>query len=359
MIIPVSTFGQETLSSSAATSSRSANAVDQRRRPRSRVKPMTLTISGTGSCGELRQVVREVALEALVGQPDRVDHAAGELPQPRRRVALARLERDGLGDEGGEREAREQRVAERAPRGDRVERAGGVDDRVRRARGPQNDSVTSCHRAPARRRRAPGRRRTAARSRCASATTQPKHAPKPHAIPDSSASWAGTPALRAQRAHRLEHRRRPAGVDRRTRGVELLPEQFGDEPVVADRAVVGRDARVAAAAPRPRRARRRGTRAARGRRRSVSCQIASGAIPTPPPTSSGRAPVLRRGGSRRPAARAATARRRRAARTAARVPGPTSSNRKSSRPSSWRRSTENARGRNGRLSARRPSARSR
>ena len=24
-------------------------------------------------------------------------------------------------------------------------------------------------------------------------TTQPKQAPKPHAIPDSSASWAGTP----------------------------------------------------------------------------------------------------------------------------------------------------------------------
>ena len=56
---------------------------------------------------------------------------AGELPQPRRRVALARLERDGLGDEGGEREARQQGVAERAPRGDRVEGARGVDDRVR------------------------------------------------------------------------------------------------------------------------------------------------------------------------------------------------------------------------------------
>ena len=38
--------------------------------------------------GELRQVVLEVAVEALVRQPDRVDHAAGQLPQPRRRVAL-------------------------------------------------------------------------------------------------------------------------------------------------------------------------------------------------------------------------------------------------------------------------------
>ena len=45
---PVSTLGQETLSSSAATSSRCANAVTSRATS-SRLKPITLTISGTGS----------------------------------------------------------------------------------------------------------------------------------------------------------------------------------------------------------------------------------------------------------------------------------------------------------------------
>ena len=80
--------------------------------------------------GELRQVLREELLEALVGQPDRVQQAGRELVQARRRVALARRERDGLGHERGEREALEQRVTERTPGGDRVERAGRVDDGV-------------------------------------------------------------------------------------------------------------------------------------------------------------------------------------------------------------------------------------
>ena len=46
--MPVFTFGHDTLSSSAATSSRSANAATSRPTS-SRAKPMTLTISGTGS----------------------------------------------------------------------------------------------------------------------------------------------------------------------------------------------------------------------------------------------------------------------------------------------------------------------
>ena len=79
---------------------------------------------------ELGQVLGQEALEPLVGQPDRVDHPGAQLPQPGRRVALPRGERDRLGDERGERETLVQRLAERAPGGDRVERAGGVDDRV-------------------------------------------------------------------------------------------------------------------------------------------------------------------------------------------------------------------------------------
>ena len=129
MTSPVLTFGHETLSSIAETSSRSAKA-PTRRATSSREEPMTLTISGTGSSASLRQVVREVAVEPLVGQADRVDHPAGQLPQPRRRVALARLERDGLGDEGGERELLVEGVAERLAGGDGVEGPGAVDDPV-------------------------------------------------------------------------------------------------------------------------------------------------------------------------------------------------------------------------------------
>ena len=46
-----------------------------------------------GQLGELRQVRLEEAVEPLVRQPDRVDQPGRRLPQPRRRVALARLER--------------------------------------------------------------------------------------------------------------------------------------------------------------------------------------------------------------------------------------------------------------------------
>ena len=96
-----------------------------------------------GQLGELRQVLLEVAVEALVGQPDRVDHAAGQLPQPRRRVALARLERDGLGDEGGERELLVEGVAEGAACRDGVERPGAVDDPVRERDAAELDHSSS------------------------------------------------------------------------------------------------------------------------------------------------------------------------------------------------------------------------
>ena len=145
-------------------------------RPPRGVEPITLTISGTGSSASCGRSCCEEAVEALVRQADRVDQPGRQLPQPRRRVALARRERDGLGDEGGEREVLEQRVAERAPGGDRVERARAVDDRVRERDPAEVDAHATAPRR-GRRRRAPGRRRTAARSRRRSGTTQPKQAP--------------------------------------------------------------------------------------------------------------------------------------------------------------------------------------
>ena len=162
MSSPVFTFGQETFSSIAATSSRASTAStsgadlgggrahhvgDQRHR----------------QLGELGQVVLEVAAQALVGQPDRVDHPGRRLAQPRRRVALARLERDRLGDEGREREVGQQRVAEDPARRDRVEGARAVDDRVGELDAAERGQCagTSAIASPAR----TGRRRTGARSR--------------------------------------------------------------------------------------------------------------------------------------------------------------------------------------------------
>ena len=89
----------------------------------SRLKPITETTSGTGSSASWGRSLDEEALEALVGQPDRVDQPAGGLPQPRRRIALARRDVIVLRHEGVEGEALEQRVAEGAAGGDRVEGA--------------------------------------------------------------------------------------------------------------------------------------------------------------------------------------------------------------------------------------------
>ena len=133
-ISPDWTLGQETLSSIAATSVAAADRLDQPRELARGSSPITETISGTGSSASCGRSSAEEALEALVRQPDRVDHPGRRLPEPRRRVAGARLRRDRLRDEGRERELVEQRVAEGPPRRDRVEGAGAVDDRVARAR---------------------------------------------------------------------------------------------------------------------------------------------------------------------------------------------------------------------------------
>ena len=61
---------------------------------------------------QLRQVLGEEPLQALVRQPDRVDHPRRRLPDPRRLVAGPRLRRDRLRDEGGEGEILQQRVTE-------------------------------------------------------------------------------------------------------------------------------------------------------------------------------------------------------------------------------------------------------
>ena len=182
----------------------------------SRSKPITDTTSGTGSSAS-RAGRGQEALQALVRQADRVDHPGGGLPQPRRRVALAGLDGDRLRDEAVEGEALQQGVAECAPGRDRVEGARPIEDRAAQLHAAEAPGSMP--------RRERGRLQRAASNTgpsthrrtkpLAVGTTQPKQAPKPQAMPDSIASWAGTSKLGAQRPHPLEHRRGPAGVDRR------------------------------------------------------------------------------------------------------------------------------------------------
>ena len=89
-IRPECTLGQQTLSSMAATSSRSATAADQPAKS-SWLVAITETISGTGSSRQLRQILLEETLQALVGQPDRVEHPGRRLPDPPRLVPGPRL----------------------------------------------------------------------------------------------------------------------------------------------------------------------------------------------------------------------------------------------------------------------------
>jgi hypothetical protein len=97
-----------------------------------------------GQPGQLGQVLGQVALQPLVGQPDRVDESGRGLVEARGRVAGPRLEGDRLGDEGAEGEPRGQRIAEGAPRRDGVERPGAVDDRVRQAQAAEVDGGGQC-----------------------------------------------------------------------------------------------------------------------------------------------------------------------------------------------------------------------
>ena len=90
-IRPEWTLGQETLSSIAATSSLLADAA----RPGARTPrgwcAITETISGTGSSASCGRSSARKPVEALVRQPDRVDHPGRRLPDPLRLVAGPRL----------------------------------------------------------------------------------------------------------------------------------------------------------------------------------------------------------------------------------------------------------------------------
>ena len=98
---PPETFGQEMFSSIAATPARpSSRAVICTNS--SCVRPAMLTMIGTPSAAEVRQVMRDERLDAVVVEADRVEHAGGRLDRPPRRVAGPRLLRDRLRQDAAE-----------------------------------------------------------------------------------------------------------------------------------------------------------------------------------------------------------------------------------------------------------------
>ena len=88
--------------------------------------------------GQPRQVLVAEPVEARVGEPDRVDHALRRLGDALRRVACARVQRDGLGDEGGHAEG---------ARRQRVQRARAVQHRMGEV-DPAEAGGQATHRAP-------------------------------------------------------------------------------------------------------------------------------------------------------------------------------------------------------------------
>ena len=127
---PDLTFGQETFSSSAATSG-PLDHLDERRellvaknRPRSRSE-------GTGRVASSGRSCSRKPLSPLFGSPIELIMPAGVSHRRGGGFPPAGLERDRLGDEGGERKAPAQLVPEGPQRRDRVEGAGTVQDRMR------------------------------------------------------------------------------------------------------------------------------------------------------------------------------------------------------------------------------------
>ena len=119
-ISPDWTLGQETLSSIAATSSRSRDRLDEprellaaRRHHRDDQRHRQL--------GQLRQVLRQNPPRPRFGRPIELIIPAGVSHIRCGSLPAAGLERDRLRDEGGERELLQQRVAVDPPGGDRVE----------------------------------------------------------------------------------------------------------------------------------------------------------------------------------------------------------------------------------------------
>ena len=123
---PPETFGQEMFSSIAAMpaspSSRAAISTNS-----SCVRPAMLTMIGTPSDAEVRQVMRDEGFDAVVVEADRVEHAGGGFDRPPGSVAGARLLRDRFGQDAAEAAEVDQAFHLAGV----AERARGDEDRIR------------------------------------------------------------------------------------------------------------------------------------------------------------------------------------------------------------------------------------
>ena len=213
-----STFGHETLSSIAATSSRPPTPSTRRAKP-SRSVAITETISGTGSSASCGRSCGEEPLEALVREPDRVDHPARRLIEPRRRVARAGLRGDRLRDEGARtgsaRAARRRtRAARRSRRrcrsrsgpGARAQRPPMLDSSMPGPRHERGFDLVRPHHGPV-----DAEPHVAARPRAGPRSRSRRRSRRPSAPP--SRARPGTPRSAQIEPDRLEHRRRAARVD--------------------------------------------------------------------------------------------------------------------------------------------------
>ena len=123
---PPDTFGQEMFSSTAAMPARPSS-----RRGHSH----ELVVRAAGDADDdrhaerrqVRQMVRDERLDAVVVQADRVEHAGGGFDRSPRRVAGARLLRDRLGQDAAEPAEVDQAFHLAGV----AERAGGDEDRIR------------------------------------------------------------------------------------------------------------------------------------------------------------------------------------------------------------------------------------
>ena len=330
-IRPEWTLGQETLSSIAATSSRAAD----RRRPGARTPRgwspsprRSAAPAARASCG--RSSARNPS-RPLLGSPIELIIPAG-VSQIRCGSFPARgSERDRLRDEGRERKLLEQRVAVDPPRRDRVERARGVDDRVLssirrtrrpgpRVRSPRGSPLRgwSLARSDPRSRRCGFPRGPAdpRATRAVDAEADVAAAAGGDGAAEAGAVAAGhrrlmassqaTPRSAHSAAHRIEHRRRAAGVDGGAGGVVALEhrrQQVGDVAGVAGVAVLAGEADLAAGEEVVEAAGvglGRGSRAGRGSGRRARRSAGAGAR-------AGRCRCRRRPGSR-PAAPGASSR---------------------------------------------------
>ena len=297
---------------------------------------MTLVISGTGSVRERRQIVLEVArARPRLGSPIELISPAEASHSRGGGLPSRGAQRDRLRHVGGEREALEQRSPNTRRRRDRVEAARAVDHRMAQRAGRRTRSceqrrvehgpvdagppvpVDRRHHAavagaePARHRRLHrelGRARRGAGARSSTA-----------------ASIAGGPAGVDRRGPRARARRRAARS--RSRGGRREPSSVAID-------------RLARRARRPGRDARRGSRAAacpphascdREQRRDRRCRRRPAGVPR------------RRRGSRGRAGRRAASPSPASSSHSRCVPGPTSSRKNSTRPSSPVRRTETAR----------------